>query len=278
MGEIGSRFYYPEFLVAVIPAASGLYTLSRIIGSWKLFSVNAFYGVFMVFTAFFMIFGVYIKLLPVITEDYTNLSGFSKWIHTMPGIEGKGIVFMRTEDVTQIRNFYPLDRQKILIVFYLDPTENRKLIAKFPDRDVYSLVPAPGGGKVIEKGCDNSFTANNYITAAINYGNSGEYKKSEKELLIALKIQPDNLGAKWSLGWLYYKLMNEPEKAIPIFADLSQTEDYADQATFYLGRSLGKAGKIKDAAEVLEFAVEKIKDPDLKRLAEEWLDYYRSKI
>lgn len=287
--EFGSRYHFHAYIILIILAAGGISIMNEGLKSKNLFTSNAFNYSLIFLCALYIIIGVLPQMLPDIHSAYSKNSRLHQWMTNPPEVPERSLIFLREvpDRVADafIRN--PLDYKNShhLLVLFLAPKVNRKLIEKFPDRvpfimyfdyqeNRFRIAPYPQ----ISSQKDPLETPQYYIFAAINYKNAlFNEEMTEKMFLKAAELDPNNHSIKYNLGYFYFET-HQYEKGIEILTRLTQNNPQIPQAFYYLGRCLGETGRIDEAVEALLETVKIEPQGQYGEKAKEWIIHYNKRL
>lgn len=252
--EIGSRFYYPVFLILFILASAGIEAVGKFLPGTQKHGANCILPAFMVCITVYMSVGVYPKLYPDLTCFFMQKEGFLSWITNPPEHKPPTLVFLRDnygkKNFVYTRNFWNYKNSDRIIVLYLTPEENKKIIEQFPRHTPLMVVidNLPGGGEKFRMVPVNlSETPENYMWAGLNYQYAVfDNKKAEEAYLKGLKIDPTYAQLTIELGSVYLEEKRYND-ALALYDKLMKDPQLYPMGLFLKGKTYSLMGDKKKA-------------------------------
>jgi len=278
--ELGSRYYYPAFLVSVVTASAGFTFLTEKITKKEEASSFSFTTAFIIITFLFTLFGVFFSIIPNVKNQYADGVGPMKWLINTPGINERAIIFLDSDFRILNRNEPDYKNQKNVLALYLTPEENKKLLNAFPDRKPFFFTNDPSGrGYVLTPHFDNSESAANYLIATDNYLYALEdVEKAKKTIFRAMELAPNDPSVLMKLINVlvaaedYKAVINACIKLINM--ENPQKNHYLSEVIYVMGRAHGELGNMKEAVEIFKFYVKNFPTSPLTERAREWMRRY----
>lgn len=288
MGNIsfGTRYYYPVFEIVVIFASGGLISLCALVSKRRWLSGKALLVSFVVGAILYISLGFYPEMTMKIRSEYLKFKTEGESLRNPigTGIKGrkavKSIVFLATSprmnNTEYTFNDWHYDEQNGLVVYYLLPEDNDKLMERFKDREPFVAVWQKDSGKFnIMPYIKHDAKDFDYFISAANYRQvqAGYQVKADEIFDRLLKINPPDYVIRYNLGRYYFEKRNFTQ-ALEIFKKLKDEFPTQDASYFYYARCLGELGKKDDAKQTLEMMLGKFVKSALKERAEDWLKCY----
>lgn len=279
----GPRYYFTAYVVLLIPAAAGAVCFRDFCSAFlKRKTCGAFFVSLIVLASVFMTFSRYTRIVPVVRGFYHRNAKFLKTLKELPGVKERSLTFIMPSPDESVsifnRNGIDLQNQKNVLVLFLMPEENRRLMSHFPSRAPY-IVFFDNRQKRYRLGKypQNDVTAQNYFVAGLNYfRNLNDLDKTEQAFDKAMKLDPDNPWIPYMLGKIYYD-SGKYEKAVKAFDRIGKKGANVDLLYYYKGISLAKTGRKKEAARMLQFYVSRFPGSSKINQAGEWLRMNRQR-
>jgi len=278
--EFGSRYYYISFILLIPLSAMGISGIGEIFQNRLFLLKNCIVPAFIIMTIIFMLIGTYVVMIPPIREAYLTEARYRQWLRNPPVESGKSITFIRNF-LSPYINYYTRNScnykdQKNILVLFLMPGENRKLMKEFTDRKPYFVfMDMKSGLSTILPYPDNGMeTPENYIYASLNYKLS--VRDDEKSVIAckkAMEIDKKNPSPLLNLGLIYFE-EKQYDKALKVFEKLTLEFPGIPESKYYLGRSFAKTGKIDEGKKVLLDFMKEHPNSQLVPRAREWIEYY----
>jgi hypothetical protein len=284
MISYGTRYYYAPYLILIILASGGIITLSAMLARKKFIQGKIFMLIFLLGILLYTLVGVDSALLPLIKHRSEDVKFNHERVKNPPGLEGKTLIFLLSSqnmvNAEFTRNNWNYQAQKNLLVQFLLPEENEKLIKDFPDRKAYLeywdpeksdflIIPYP----------TTANTAEYLMYSGINYGlqtNPIQRKKMEIAFKRAIDLAPDNYSIIRNLGFYYYQNLKLDE-AIKIFSYLKNRFPQKPESSFFLGKCLIEKGNKKEGMKILEDFIRNYPDDPYTDRAIDWYIYYNKR-
>ena len=279
--EIGSRFYYPAFIVVSIPAAAGFFQIQNILEEKKWAISGSIAPAFLILITLYSVFGLFVPHFTTFT--YFNQVLLDRWhyLQNPSGVQGSAVIFLQgfspSKNYMYTRNMPEYRTSKNIYVLYLSPEENESLIKSYPGRKPYNAFYDNQSGSFQVYPANNSRSALNYYFAALNYQTGVKnFKKAEAAFKKALSFPDSNPEVALSLARLYIEY-KKYDKAVPILESLVKINEY-QWAYYLLGNCYKNLGKTKEAIDAYNIASTCASNPETCRKAVLWARYLRKKF
>jgi len=254
--EMGSRFYLPAFMPFVLAAVSGINKGKESLNNRKFPCAQALTSSLVFLVVLYMSVSVFPLLCREVSASYKKDKELHEWLKNPPGMKKPAIVFLRrnTYKLNKVftRNFINFDRQKTVIVLFLSPPENEKLIKSFPGRTPY-VVDYNNETQwfTTTPRFDNAESGWNYYCAGLNYWeNADELEKGEIAFMRSLELHPRNPTTISQMAWMFYA-KEKYDKALELYCFLVEYPGYEDNY-YMIGRTLRSMGRNEEALQAFE--------------------------
>jgi len=274
--EYGSRYYLAAYLLALVPAAAGALAVREALGRRGYSGAPAFVSALALSTFLFTAAGTWPRLVPAVRAQTRTIMTTSR-LFADPPVATPSLVFLRDHTALKntflTRNLTDYDRSRHVFVLYLEPEENKKVLAAFPSRRACMSMADPISGDVkFVPFVDNAETAANYLAAGLNYmefdarraaaafSKALDLAPGEPNILMRLARAFDLDGDKWQAVGAYARVL---QSGAPEFRDL---------ALFYLATDVRELGRTEDALNVYRELAETGRDASYRSRAAAWVE------
>lgn len=274
--EYGPRYYLSMYLIALLPAAAGALFVRDALVRRRFPGARAFVLALALSTLLFTAAGVWPRLAPAVRAQTPTLKKVSRLL-AVPPVKSPSLIFLRDHTVLKnthlTRNLRSYERSPHVYVLYLDPEENKRVLARFPSRQPYMTVVDPVTGQVdFAPYVDNTASPANYLAAGLNYIEF-EAGKAAGAFAKALELAPDEPTIMMNLARAH-DLEGDKDSAVVMYARvlLSGAAALRDQALFFLATDLRERGESAEALKVYAELAKSGSDASYRDRAAAWFD------
>jgi hypothetical protein len=274
--EYGPRYYLAAYLLALVPAAAGALAVRDALGRRRFAGAPAFLSALALSTVLFTAAGTWPRLATAVRPQTAALKKTSR-LFANPPVATPSLVFLRDHTVLKntflTRNLMDYARSRHVFVLYLDPEENKKVLAAFPSRQACMSTVDPVSGEIeFVPYVDNAGTAANEFAAGLNYMEF-DPRKAAAAFTKALELAPGEPKILMSLARAS-DISGDKRQAIGVYAQVVQSgaPDLRDLALFYLATDVRELGLTEDALKVYRELAATGRDPSYQARAAAWVE------
>ena len=264
------------YLIALVPAAAGALFVRDALVRRRFPGARAFVLALALSTLLFTAAGVWPRLAPAVRAQTPTLKKVSRLL-AVPPVKSPSLIFLRDHTVLKnthlTRNLRSYERSPHVYVLYLDPEENKRVLARFPSRQPYMTVVDPVTGQVdFAPYVDNTASPANYLAAGLNYIEF-DAGKAAGAFAKALELAPDEPTIMMNLARAH-DLEGDKDSAVVMYARvlLSGAAALRDQALFFLANDLRERGESAEALKVYAELAKSGSDASYRDRAAAWFD------
>lgn len=261
--EIGPRYYFPILGMVVLLAVSGLQWLNEYLCRYNLEKPLLLTQCLLCCSAILSLSVLFPALPDKLRHDSLTLAAFQENLDTLTADGGKKvIIFTRnlsdnSPSLVSLRNFAPLT-QRIVYANFLEPSENKSVIALFPDRTPFLLRYEPSSNEMMiepyteERQNSKKELIEDLFFAAFNYQGILVRNMSKKLYREVISLNPGHIDAYLRLAKLYEEDQNY-DSAISTLEEMQTAtgRDY-QEIHFYVALIYTKVGNFAAAKKEME--------------------------